>query len=113
MKDFDTFMKETGYNRIFRMVKLRRVGDWTPYEMDMKFSDESHYEDPHYSFIKIVETIELPDKDILIGYREVYEDVSEIDSEEWESYPIHYRKLSQIELSFFPEDMETEEDEEN
>lgn len=110
MTDFETWLHDFGYDRIFRILKLRRVGDWTPYEIEQKYIDQDQYEDNHYSFIKIIEAIELPDKDILIGYREFYDDISEIDSEEWESYPIQYKKLSQIELSFFSDDMKQEKD---
>lgn len=104
MIDFETWLHDVGYNRVFRMLKLRRVGDWTPYEMEQKFIDESQYESGYYSFVKIIEAIELPDKDILIGYKEILEDTYEIDDEDWKKCPIHYKKLSQIELSFYPND---------
>ena len=105
MMNFETFINDVASKRIFRMLELRRVGDWTPLEIENKYIDQDQYVSSHYTFIKIVETIELPDKDILIGYKEIY-GADDVDSEEYETYPIHYKKLSQIQLSFFPQDME-------
>ena len=39
MTDFETWLHDCGYDRIFRMLKLRRVGDWTPYEIKQKYID--------------------------------------------------------------------------
>ena len=41
MTDFETWLHDFGYDRIFRMLKLRRVGDWTPYEMEQKYIDQA------------------------------------------------------------------------
>ena len=97
--DLETFMLDYGGDRIFRMLKLRRVGDWTPREMKEKYIDQDQYESNIYTLIKIVEVIELPDKDVLIGYKEVEY------SDDNDDAPIYYKKLSQIELSFFPQDI--------
>lgn len=102
--DLETFMIDEGFDRIFRMLEKRTPGDWTPKEIAEKYIDQDHYVSNHYTFIKIVEVIELPDKDILIGYKDLY-DLEEIEEEEYSKLPIFYRKLSQIELSYFPEDM--------
>ena len=105
--DLETFMLDEGFDRIFRMLEKRGHGDWTPLEMSEKYIDQDHYVDSHYTFIKIVEVIELPDKDVLIGYK-TFCDWGELDEEEYSKLPIHYRKLSQIELSYFPDDMNEE-----
>ena len=102
--DLETFMLDVGFDRIFRILIRRRPGDWTPREMDEKYLDQSNYVNDFYTFIKIQEMIELPDKDILIGYKEII-DIDNIDSEEFENGPIFYKKLSEIELSYFPTDM--------
>lgn len=103
MTDFETWMLDVGFDRTFRLLEYRRPGDWTPYEMEKKYIDESHYKDNHYRFIKIKEVIELPDGDILIGFIDVTfaEDFEGYDEDkEW----INYRKLSEIELAWNPED---------
>ena len=81
MTDFETWLHDFGYDHIFRMLEIRRPGQYTPYEMDKK-------------------AIELPDKDILIGVREIYD--SESFEKEWDESVIYYKKLSEIELSYFP-----------
>lgn len=104
MKNFETFVEENK-NKIFRILELRRVGDWTPLEIEEKYVDQDQYVDNHYSKIKIVEVVELPDKDILIGYK-IIMDWEDQEKDAFEERPIYYRKLSQIELSFFPCDMD-------
>lgn len=93
----ENFMTDYGKNRIFRMLELRRVGDWTPREMKEKYIDQDHYVSNISTLIRIVEVIELPDKDVLLGYI----DVENVDDD---NSPIEYRKLSQIQLSYFPSD---------
>ena len=44
--------------------------------------------------------IEKEGKDILIGFREIYD--SEDFEKKWDESVIHYKKLSEIELSYFP-----------
>lgn len=106
--DFETFIRNVGYERIFRMLELRRVGDWTPFEMEKKYMDQDQYVSNHYTFIKIVEVIELPDKDYIIGYKVIFDWRQYSNDEEWIRTPIHYKKLSQMELSFYPDDMNEE-----
>lgn len=104
MTDFETWLLDYGYDRIFRMLEYRRVGDWTPHEMEKKYTDQSGFKDLHYQYIKIKEVVELPDGDILLGLQFIY-DLSDLDDENsW----INYRKLSQIELVYNPEDMEVD-----
>ena len=70
--------------------------------MDKKFEDESLYIDNYFRHIQIKEAIELPDKDILIGFREIYD--SESFERQWDESVIYYKKLSEIELTYFPDD---------
>lgn len=48
---------------------ITQVGDWTPYEIEEKYIDQDQYVDITATHINIVEAFELPDKDILIGYK--------------------------------------------
>lgn len=91
------------------MWELRRIGDWTPYEMEKKYQDESCYVDDTAEHINIVEAYELPDKDILIGYKiiESWEDWENI-KEGKDDLSITYKKLNQIELAYYPYDMNEE-----
>ena len=61
---------------------------------------ESLYIDNHFRHIQIKEAIELPDKDILIEFREIYD--SEDFEKDWDESVIYYKKLSEIELTYFP-----------
>ncbi len=108
--DFETFMIDVGQDRIFRLLFRRRPGDWTPMEMERQYIDQSQYESTQYTIARFVEAIELPNKDILMGYKEVFLDEEETE-EEYEKRPIHYRLLSEMEISFFPQDMYPEEEE--
>lgn len=102
MIDFDTWLHDFGYDHILRMLEFRKPGQYTPYEMDKKFEDESLYVDTHYRHIQIKEAIELPDKDILIGFREINDGMDL--EKDWDKSIIYYKKLSEIELTYFPSD---------
>lgn len=102
MTDFETWLHDFGYDHVLRMLEPRKAGQYTPYEMDKKFEDQSLYMDDHFLHIKIKEAIELPDGDILIGYKEIY-DIEDFDLD-WDEATIHYKKLSDIELSYYPAD---------
>lgn len=104
MTDFETWLHDVGRDRIFRMFEFRRIGDWTPEEIEKKWSDQSQYVEDESIFVKIREAIELPDGEILLGLQYIY-DWSDLDMEDC---VINYRKLSQIELSYFPNDMKEE-----
>lgn len=100
MTDFDTWLQDFGYYHILRMLELRRPGQYTPYEMEQKFSDESLYRSNFYIKIRIKEAIELPNGDVLIGYNEVDED----DDRDADKLVVYYKRLSEIELTYFPDD---------
>ena len=53
MTDFETWLHDFGYDHIFRMLEIRRPGQYTPYEIDKKFEDESLYIDNHFRHIQI------------------------------------------------------------
>lgn len=99
MKDFETWLKDCN-NKIFRMLEYRRIGFWTPFEMDQKYTDQSEYKDAHYSFVKIKEAVKLPDGDVLLGVQFIY-DCEDLENK---NPQIYYKKLSQLELSYDPED---------
>ena len=101
MTDFETWMLDDGYDRIFRFLRYRLPGQFTPEEIDKKYSDQSLiYLDINYEFMKIETAIELPDGDILLEYRLCYKDEFE-----WNiSDTLDYIKLSQIELSYYPKE---------
>lgn len=67
---------------------------FTPYEIEQKFSDQSCFEDETCSYGYIIETITLPDNDILLGL-----------SEDKDGY-ISYYKLSNIDLALCKSDNE-------
>lgn len=110
--DFETWLLDVGFDRTFRLLEYRRPGDWTPYEIEKKYIDESHYKDNHYTFIKIKEAIELPNGDFLIGYIDV-SDVEDFWDFDDEKERVNYRKLSEIELCWNPEDDMKYEDKNN
>ena len=102
MKKVEEWLKDNFCATVFNMLELRKPGQFTPYEIENKFVDQSLYVDARYEQIQIKEAILLPDNDILIGYRTVYD----FDSlrRDWDGSPIYYKKLSDIELSYFPKD---------
>lgn len=102
MTDLETWLLDTGQERIFRLWKYKRM--FTPYEQEKQFCDESQYESSQASFIIIKEVIELPDKDVLIGYQELFQ-YSDL---EIDNPYIYYVKLSEIVLNYNPEDMKEE-----
>ena len=104
--DLETWLHNIGESKIFRILEYRKPGLFTPYEMENKFIDQPLYKDNHYEHIQIKEAILLPDNDILVGYRVVYD----FDSlnQSWDESIIYYKKLSEIELSCFPDDQKLE-----
>lgn len=89
---------------IYRLLVYRRM--FTPYEQQHAFSDESHYEDSHYQFGMIRDSIDLGGGNWMIGFEEIIEGEF--------SGVITYYNLSEIRLSKFEIDqkMLDEEDEE-
>lgn len=100
--DLQTWLLDVGFDRIFRMWEYKRM--FTPYEQQQAFVHESCYVDDHAQLIKIKEVIELPDKDVLIGFQMIFDD----EDLELDNPPLYYKKLSQIELSYYPEDSREE-----
>ena len=45
MTDFETWLHDFGCKHILRMLEIRRPGQYTPYEIDKKFEDQSLYVD--------------------------------------------------------------------
>lgn len=105
--DMETWWLDN-HERIYRFVVYKKL--FTPYEQEHKFMDESQFEDISYRFAFIEEAVELGNGEWLLGFREVIED-------EVCNY-ISYFKLSDIQLSYFeqdqnmlnPEEEEVEED---
>jgi len=90
--DFETWLKDFGDERRFRIHKNKRL--FTPYEADHKFIDQEVYD--YLGEYQIIEAIQLPNNDILLGCR--YWDEDELSG--W----IEYFKLSEIDLQYFPEE---------
>lgn len=102
MTDLETWFLDFGSDHIFRILYVRKPGQFTPCEIDKKFSDQSLYMNDCYTYIQIKDLVELPDKDVLLEYREVY-DLESIE-EEWDKSFLRYVKLSEIKLGYCPED---------
>ena len=81
-------------NRVFLVRLFRRVGDWTPHELDVKDPNQSHFEqgDKTFNLCKIDHFIELPDGDVLLAVRYLNPDTMEEDDF------VDYRKLSEVAL---------------
>lgn len=107
--DFETWLRDVGFDRTFWILEYRRPGDWTPKEIEDKYIDQSQYVDDRYTHAKIKEAIELPDGDILIGYIDVTDSEWDGDFDENKTW-INYRKLSQLEICWLPEYDESKND---
>ena len=98
--DLETWLLDLG-DRVYRLLEYRKPGQYTPYEMEHKFVDQSLFVSTHYKIGFIKEVIELPDKDVLIGFREA----ERVSDEEYETYNnIEYFRLSEIKLECFDGD---------
>lgn len=86
------------------MWELRRPGDWTPLEMGEKYVDQSHYVNDVCCYVQVREVYTLPDGDLMLGISHVaeWEDVSD------KNPYIEYRRLSQIDLAWCPDDQNVE-----
>lgn len=98
ISDFNTFINDYG-NRLWRILVYKRM--FTPYEMDKAYIDETVYEDEWHN-VFIEEVIQLPDNDILLGVRTVFDRESIEHPEEYSK--LDYYKLSEIRLSYHPGD---------
>ena len=87
-------------SKIWRMWIYRRM--FTPYEQDEKFSDETMFENSECSFICIETVHDLPDGDLVLGVRYIYDEVglNEPESE----HIIEYLKFSEIRLEYIASD---------
>lgn len=95
-------------DRVFRYWIYKKL--FTPYEQQERFSDESQYESCYANFGVVREVIPLPDHDFLLGIAQVFE--SKSDLQENHAH-IDYYKLSEIRLSYYPneqEDFESDEE---
>lgn len=101
MTDFTTWMLDND-SRLYRYWVYKRM--FTPEEMEAKYTDQSCFEDDHCSFGRIVDAVELPDGDVLIGF-----DSPDRDGSKYEG-SIDYYKLSEILLSYCPTDKEDYDD---
>lgn len=102
--DMETWFCDNS-DRIYRFVVYKKL--FTPYEQEHKFMDESQFEDISYRFGFIEEAVELGNGEWLLGFREI------IDGEVCEC--VHYYRLSDIQLSYFEQDQDmlNEEEEED
>ena len=98
--DLETWLHDFG-DRVYRILEYRKPGQYTPYEVENKFRDESLFVENEYKHVVIEEVIELPDKDLLIGFRECFME----DDEEYSfGCSIEYYKLGDIKLECFATD---------
>ena len=89
--DLKTFLLDNS-ERIYRFYVYKKA--FTPYEVENKFTDESRFEDSHYTYGMIRESVELPDGDVLLGIQELYDELPD------EIENIGYYKLSEIRLEY-------------
>lgn len=94
MTDFETWLLDFD-DRVYRYWIYRRM--FTPYEQKQCFMDESVYVDTCASKGIIEEAVELPDGDVLLGFRD-----PDDDSFEHIAGNLKYYKLSEIDLAYFP-----------
>lgn len=97
MTDFEAWMHDND-GRVYHYWVYKRM--FTPAEQDAKYSDQSCFEYDAGSYGRIEEAVELPDGDILIGFRDP-EDVGTT----FEGF-LNYYKLSEITLAYCPQDAE-------
>ena len=94
--DMETWVLDNS-NRIYRYWVYKKM--FTPYEQDKCFSDESVYEDDECVFAYIREAIDLGSGNWLIGLQPIYDDDTDFQT-------LEYHKLSDIELAYFPSDVD-------
>lgn len=67
MTDMQTFILDNS-DTLFRYLVYKKM--FTPFEIDRKYRDESLFDDQSYSYGYIVECIELPNQEILLGIKD-------------------------------------------
>lgn len=99
MKNYDNLIEEWKH-KILRMFEIRRPGQYTPYEMNKQFTDESLYINDCCYYIKIVDAYVLPDGDILLAYADIAdaEDYIAAKDNNYTNKIITYKKLSEIDV---------------
>ena len=96
-KEFLTMDK----TKIWRMWVYRRM--FTPYEWNGKFTDETIYENDGQSIFVCIESVhDLPDKDLVLGIRVIYDRVTF--EKPVSDADIEYYKFSEIRLAYYPDD---------
>ena len=87
--------------KVFRIRVFRRVGDWTPYEMQNPSRSQSMYVEGDLFILCLIEkAILLPDGDVLLAIRYL-----DKDTREPEQY-VEYNKLSNINLVQMDDDIQ-------
>lgn len=89
MTDFETWLLDDGYERLFRI--------WI-------YNSEEKSWDVECNYVFIKEAIELPDKDILLGLQFIFS----LENMEKENPDIEYWRLSQLRLAYYPDDIKEE-----
>lgn len=89
MTDFQTWLLDYGYDRLFRV--------WI-------YHPEENYRDEECNYVFIKEAIELPDGDILLGLHFIFS-CEDFDNE---NPDIEYHKLSETFLAYYPNDIKKE-----
>lgn len=99
--DLETWLLDFNEEKVFKIYRRKTI--FTPYEQDKKFSDAEVWECVSES-ARIVEAIELPNKDTLLGFRDIwYEDVNDELKLTTSSF-IDYYPLSEIQLTDISEE---------
>lgn len=105
--DLDTWLLDFNEEKVFMIHRRKTI--FTPYEQEKKFLDEEIWECVSES-ARVVEAIELPNKDTLLGFRDIwYEDVRDennclIETRLTKSSFIDYYPLSEIQLTDISEE---------
>jgi len=101
LKVFDSLQSffTSAPDRVYRFWVYKNT--FTPHEQEMKYSDQSVFEDTCAQFGLIREVIYLPDGDVLLGFVTICESVAEIFED---NRRMAYYKLSEIRLNYMPSD---------
>ena len=91
---FGEYLKSLPSDTVFRLWEYKRI--FTPYEEENKFIDQCEFKNKYCSYVKILDTINLPNGDIMLA------------AQSDDDY-IDYYRLSEIKLVRVPSDMEDEE----
>lgn len=99
MTDWETFMQDYNDEKIFRICRHKKV--FTPFEQEKKYIDETTMD--YLGDYMLNSSIELPNKELLVGMMRVYVDEQTVDGKIVETLKIgdkiDYFHLKDIELS--------------